>query len=272
MDTTIKIPTLKADKMLAPPAQALSLEDAHTQRLYKDACPATVEVLTDHGTGSGFFADKDHHVLTAAHVVLDANEISVVDSHGKRYKAKIEKLADTSDVAELTLMGFATSQPYQPSQPYLAPSDSVKMQTNDAIFALGYPKGYRPVYLSPGRFEKEVSIYDMVDKDAIAKKFSGATDLQKHDWLAALSRSRIEGHIHLEPGNSGGPLLDNQGKLIGMSDFIKTTDHAKSFFVPAADLRRLLDDKEPQSYYENRSTFNNPSPKQPFDWRCVDFN
>lgn len=259
----VQIPLLKTDDALRQPAEALGEADAVASRLYTDVYPAMVEIVTERGTGSGFFVDKDGHIATASHVVLDAKQIYAVTNDGKRMPAHIEKLSDTADLAELTIDSSFDSK----HQPYLQISeDSQALQSHERVYAFGYPRGYRPAYLSEGVYKSDVRVYDLVNKDQVAKCYAKATQAEKKQWLAALSRNLSQVRVHLEPGNSGGPLVNAEGKVVGVAEFTDPKDHSHSFFTKSQELALLLQKRRDAS-----GAFLSGSTPAGFNWRKVSF-
>lgn len=222
---------------------------AALNQLYEDARRAVVKLETDTGTGSAFFVDKEGHVATVAHVVLNAKEIFAITSQGKRYRARLEKLDDNGDLAELKLEDFDGSQ-----QKFLEFGSSKQLKGCDRVFALGHPKGSREVVFSAGTVDRTTKLYDLVNKDAIAKDFARATPQVKSDWLSALSRPIVHGSIQLDRGNSGGPLIDSTGKVVGIADFVDERNKARSYYLSVEDLRNLhtSDSKKFEFHYQHQ--------------------
>jgi S1-C subfamily serine protease len=235
MSDQTRIPLLSKDVPLSPPDAAAQVQDAALRKMYEDVNPAVVQLKTDKGTGSGFFINDHGEILTAAHVVLNARETFAVTMNGKAYRARIVDISDTTDLARLQLEEFDGSK-----QPYLKLADDSKMAPDQPVYSIGYPKGFSTAYLSPGDYNAHVTIYDLVDKNAIAAKFKSANSLEKDNWLKALSGKVIEGDVHVERGNSGGPLLNSEGKVIGVADIASRDGVSISYYRPVEDVRSFL--------------------------------
>jgi S1-C subfamily serine protease len=268
--------------------------------MYEEVYPAVVQLKTDKRTGSGFFINDRGELITAAHVVLDARETIAVTINGKNYHAKIVDLSDTTDLARLQLQDFDGRK-----QPYLQLAEDSKLAADQAVYAIGYPRGFRPAYMSPGDYNAHVTVYDLVDKNKVAAKFKTATKAEKENWLKALSGKVIEGDVHIEPGNSGGPLLNSEGKVIGVADIASRDGVTVSYYRPIEDVRRFLKEDgrektftitytrvapvppgavaadkpappsaespaEPTPVVEGIQR-KNGDPTPPFDWRIIDF-
>jgi len=149
------------------------------------------------GFGSGFFITKDGHFLTAAHVVDDVESIRIYWK-SKDYTAKKVFVDNTLDVAVLKVAGVQSPQP-------LFLSGSSKVKTGDAVFTLGFP---------------QVQLQGLEAKytDGSISSLSGIANDPKYFQIS----------VPVQPGNSGGPLLDGSGNVVGLItarlDAIKTLE------------------------------------------------
>ncbi|MCW3047050.1 MAG: hypothetical protein JWO74_1334 [Solirubrobacterales bacterium] len=172
-------------------------------------------------TGSGFVVDSKGDIVTAAHVVDGATSIKVTFSDGTSRTATLAGKDDATDVAVLKI---------DPSGLTLHPltlGSSASLHVGDALVAIGSPFGYQES-LSTG-------VVSGVDRTIQAP--NGFTVAHAIQTDAALN-----------PGNSGGPILDSSGRVIGVADQIATggsSDQSSGvgFAVPidliAAELGRL---------------------------------
>jgi len=203
--------------------------------------PGVVQIKTDSSSASGFFADEAGHVITNAHVVQGKTEVSVVTTDGDSYRARIEKLDDINDLAVLKLEGL---KPNSFKHLQLGSSDALKV--DQSVYALGHPQGVRPTFISPGYFRTAGSEFDFQLKQNsnlardLARKKNELTPKETSDLDAYLARPLLHGRGHLQGGNSGGPLLDGQGKVVGVSDWIERRDNSNAYFVPSEKVRELL--------------------------------
>jgi hypothetical protein len=146
--------------------------------------------IKDSGSGSGFLISKDGKILTNSHVVKDAfygkdNKISIKFSYSKNpdkeYFAKIENYSEDLDLSIIKI---------DENFPSFCPiGDSSKTEYMDEILVLGYPLG-KNFKSTPGFIQ---SIQDIPE---IGKMF---------DMNASV-----------DPGNSGGPVFNNNGEVIGI--------------------------------------------------------
>lgn len=140
------------------------------------------------GVGSGFFISADGYILTNHHVVKNAVKISVFDIDNQEYKAKKIGVDPKTDLALLKIKGDKL--------PYIELGDSNKAEVGEWVLAIGNP------------FYQDLS----VTAGIISAKGRqlGAADIE--DFLqtdAAINR-----------GNSGGPLINMEGLVIGINSAI----------------------------------------------------
>lgn len=238
-----RIPVLKIEQELKLLPELYPDADETTRRLYAEVQPSIVQVRTDKGAGSGFFVDGEGRVVTDAHVVQDASEIIGITREGKRYKASLEKLDDINDLAVLKLENLPASQ----SKP-LALGRSDTLAADARVWALGHPQGVRPVYISPGYFRLGMTPLEfklMEGPEAqlpLVKEMMRMSPKELADVEAYLARSVLHTKVHIEPGNSGGPLVDDKGQVVGVADWVEG-NHSNSYFTPAEKVKELVQDK-----------------------------
>jgi serine protease Do len=176
--------------------------------------PEVSTVAIVRGLGSGVLVHADGWVVTAAHVVDEADHIEVhfVDKHVS--VAHIVTISRTEDVALLKLERA-------PPKPVVAVlGDSSRLRPGSRLFAIG----------APLRYEHTVT--------------SGIVSALRSDDSVGLHPSRlIQTDVPLNPGNSGGPLFDERGEVVGIASFIATPNKGSvglNFAVPSAIVRRRL--------------------------------
>ena len=146
-------------------------------------------------TGSGFVVDGQGHIVTAAHVIDGATAIKVTFSDGVTRTATLAGQDNATDVAVLKV---------DPSGLTLHPltlGSSAALGVGDSVVAIGSPFGYQES-LSTG-------IVSGLDRTVQAP--NGYTVAHAIQTDAALN-----------PGNSGGPILDSSGHVVGVADQIAT--------------------------------------------------
>lgn len=146
------------------------------------------------GGGSGFFISADGYIVTNRHVVDDENaQYTVLTNDGKKFDAKILAKDPTLDVAILKVEGN--------NFPYLSFGDSDRLKPGQTVIAIGN---------ALGEFRNSVSVgvISGLSRSVVAGDISGKSE-------------QLEGVIQTDAainlGNSGGPLLDLTGKVIGVN-------------------------------------------------------
>jgi serine protease Do len=139
--------------------------------------------------GSGFLIDPSGFVATNKHVIDDAVSLFVVTADGIRYKARIVGLTSKADIA---LLKIDAPRPL----PAVAFGDSDKMRVGDTVIAIGSPFG----------FDESVTagIVSAVNRDISESPFD----------------EYIQTDAPINHGNSGGPLFNLSGEVIGMNSVL----------------------------------------------------
>ncbi len=146
-------------------------------------------------TGTGFVIDRDGHVVTASHVVDGASSITITFEDGATRTAKLLGQDDATDVAVLKV---------DPAGLTLHPlklAGSASLDVGDEVAAIGDPFGYA----------RSISTGIVSGVDRTIEAPNGFTVAHAIQTDAALN-----------PGNSGGPLLNAAGEVVGIADQIAT--------------------------------------------------
>src|SRR3954447_23597229 len=146
-------------------------------------------------TGTGFVADKDGNIVTAAHVVDGASSITVTFQDGTTRPAKLLGKDDATDVAVLKV--DASGLTLHP----LALGNSAALGAGDDLAVIGDPFGY----------QRSISTGIVSGLDRTIQAPNGFTVAHAIQTDAAMN-----------PGNSGGPVLNSAGQVIGIADQIAT--------------------------------------------------
>lgn len=155
--------------------------------------------------GSGFFIRKDGHILTNYHVIKGAKKISVITNDGKIYDAQIKSTDKTSDLAILKINNTKEND-FKPAQF----GDAEQTRIGDIVLTFGNPYGLG-ISVSQGIIS--------------AKSRSIGVGEQQY----------IQTDAAINQGNSGGPMFDLNGKVIGINSAIFTTAGANGvgFALPS---------------------------------------
>ena len=198
------VATLQNDDTAAPVAATVPVKRTTSGGLdassvYASAAPGVVDISVDNGSGTGFVVDQDGHIVTAAHVVNGAHSITVKFQDGTTRKATVLGQDDATDVAVIKI---------DPSGLTLHPltlGSSSSVGVGDDVAAIGDPFGYA----------RSISTGIVSGVDRTIKAPNGFTIAHALQTDAAMN-----------PGNSGGPVLNADGQVIGIADQIATDGSA----------------------------------------------
>ena len=172
--------------------------------------PQPQDEQVQRGVGSGFITSGDGFVLTNAHVVEGADEVTVTLTDRREFKAKVLGTDKRSDVAVLKV--DATNLPF------LKTGDSSRIRVGEWVIAIG----------SPFNLENSVS--------------AGIISAKARDTGDYLPL--IQTDVAVNPGNSGGPLINMRGEVVGINSQIATLSggyNGISFAVPIDEAIRVAD-------------------------------
>ena len=162
------------------------------------------------GVGSGFIISNDGYVLTNAHVVEGADEVLVTLTDRREFSAKVLGADKRSDVAVLKVDATRL--------PSLIVGDSGKIRVGEWVIAIGSP------------FNLE---------NSVTAGIISAKARDTGDYLPL-----IQSDVAVNPGNSGGPLINMRGEVIGINSQIATLSggyNGISFAVPIDEVMRVAD-------------------------------
>lgn len=164
------------------------------------------------GIGTGFAVSADGLVATNQHVIGEGRKFTVETASGRKLKIVAVEASDRGrDLAVIRV--DVGDQPLSP----LAVSDSETPDSGTRVFAFGNPHGLRNSVVS--------GIVSAVQE-------IGGRDL-------------IQMAMPTQPGNSGGPLVDQQGRVVGIVNMKSAVDDNLGFAVPAAELQTVLASPNP---------------------------
>lgn len=177
------------------------------------------------GMGSGAVVDREGHVVTAEHVVRGARSVTVTLRSGEERKAEVTGIDPRVDLAMLKLAPGRTPAPIELG-------DSGRVKPGQWAIALGSPFGLEDS-LTVGVVS---SVRRWLPPEIGATAPSGRA--------AAYYGPLIQTDAPLNPGNSGGPLVDSAGRMVGVSVIIYVTSEkgprGVGFAVPVNELKKRL--------------------------------
>lgn len=160
------------------------------------------------GVGSGFIISGDGYVLTNAHVVEGADEVFVTLTDKREFKAKIIGSDRRTDVALVKIDGS--------NLPRLTMGDSSKLRVGEWVIAIGSPFGL---------------------ENTVTAGIVSANSRDTGDYLPL-----IQTDVAVNPGNSGGPLINMRGEVVGINSQIYSRSGGYmgiSFAVPIDEAMRV---------------------------------
>jgi serine protease Do len=166
-------------------------------------------------TGSAFFIDDAGYLITNAHVVNQALEIWIqIPSLGKRIiDVELIGISPERDLALLKVApkGLEIIKNEMGSIPFLTFGDSDTVLRSDEVLALGYPLGQQALKSTTG-------------------------------VISGREGNFIQMSAALNPGNSGGPLLNTRGQVVGINSAAVLEANNVGYMIPINDLKNVLPD------------------------------
>lgn len=166
------------------------------------------------GTGSGVIISEDGYIVTNNHVIKDASEIEITLNNKKSYKAKLIGTDSKMDVALLKIDA-------EDKLPYTAFANSDSVKIGEWVLAVGNP-------------------YNLTSTVT-----AGIISAKARNLDTSGIQSFIQTDAAVNPGNSGGALVNTRGELIGINTMISspTGSYAGySFAIPSNLARKIIED------------------------------
>jgi len=169
---------------------------------------SVVSVTTDKSAGSGFFVNSEGYIVTNQHVIDGGTYFKVLDYDGNILDAKVISQDSFSDLALLKV---------DESSSYLKLEDSDNIEIGEKVIAIGNPLG-----LSFTVTEGIVSAVDRLGPNGL--------------------NAYVQTDVTLNPGNSGGPLINKFGKVIGLNNFKIGNAESLGFALESNYIKKNIND------------------------------
>src|SRR5258707_6880532 len=211
-------------------APAYDTEEQQNIAVYKKALPSVVNILStavafdffygpvpQQGQGSGFILDKQGHILTNNHVIDNAQKVEVTLSDKHKYKATVVGVDKGHDLALLQISNAPDLQP-------ATLSESTSLTVGQRVYAIGNPFGLS------GTMTRGII--------SAIRSLRGPGNSPIED--------AIQTDAAVNPGNSGGPLLNSRGEVIGITTLIANNGADQSsgigFAIPINTAKAVIAD------------------------------
>ena len=179
----------------------------------RDVFPQLPKEYRQQGQGSGFIIDREGIILTNAHVVNNADKVTVKLRDGRTFQGEVKGVDEPSDLAVVKIEGK--------DLPVAPLGDSSQVQVGEWAIAVGNPLGLDNtvtlgIISTLNRSSAQVGIPDM-----------------RLDFLQT--------DTAINPGNSGGPLLNDRGEVIGINTAIRAGAEGIGFAIPIDKAKAIKD-------------------------------
>jgi len=194
-------------KITITPSEEQARSTKGVDKFFGNAPPSPKPEPKAKSTGSGFIISSDGYILTNNHIIEQADSILVKLPTGTEYGAKVIGRDPATDIALIRIKPDGS----------LAPAElgnSEKLQLGERVIALGYPWG----------LEQTVS-------SGIVSALRAKADL-----------GFIQTDFSIYPGSSGGPLINMEGKVIGINTAILPQTQGIGFAIPINTAKTILSD------------------------------
>lgn len=197
--------------------------------VYEKMKPSTVEISVTasngSGTGTGIIMSEDGYVITNAHVVEGAKKITVTFFDKKTYEADLIGLDELADVALVKIKD--TSVKFKPAEF----GSSSNLLVGEAVVAIGCPAGYF-----------------LTATNGIVSALPTTIEIYEEDGYTEKEMYLLQTSAPLNPGNSGGPLCNLDGQVIGINTLkmIQSADgtpyEGLGFSIPIDEALEIIND------------------------------
>lgn len=195
------------------PVFAYDKDEMTNINVYEKINPAIVsidaKIAKGTSSGTGCIINSNGTIITSSHVIANSDDVVVTISNGEKYKAHIVKSPELS--SDITVLKINTTKPLKT----ITFGDSKNIKVGQKVLAIGNPFGFNGT-LTQG-------IVSRID----------------------YKRNKIQTDAAINPGSSGGPLLNTSGEVIGINQAIYNPDNNTSnigigFAIPINVVKSVL--------------------------------
>jgi serine protease Do len=176
-----------------------------------------------HGLGSGFIVSEDGYIITNDHVIGNASKVVISMTNGDHLDAEIIGKDPFSDIALLKIN--------KGGLPYVNLGNSEDVMIGEWIIALGNPFG----------------LFEVNQKPTVTVGVVSSTGMKLNSGESRFYRNMIQTDAAINSGNSGGPLVNSVGEVIGMNTLIYTGNSMAGgniglgFAIPINKVKKIVD-------------------------------
>ncbi|OGO06726.1 MAG: serine protease [Chloroflexi bacterium RBG_13_57_8] len=163
------------------------------------------------GSGSGVIITPDGYIVTNSHVIEDAGSVEVSLAEGTTLEAEVVGQDTATDIALIRVSGSALPMAYL--------GDSAKLKVGQLVIAVGNPLGFQ---------------------STVTAGVISALGRSLRSKTGRLIENVIQTDAALNPGNSGGPLVDSRGHVIGVNTAIIQYAQGICFAIPVNTMRWVV--------------------------------
>jgi S1-C subfamily serine protease len=185
--------------------------------IIEDSLKSVVTIRTDIGQGTGFLISNEGFIITNAHVLSGAKAVYILDYQQNKYAAELIGYNITFDLALLKISGNYNT---------LELGNSQDVQIGEKVIAIGNPLGLQ--------FSVSEGIVSAVDREGENK-----------------INAYIQTDAALNPGNSGGPLINKEGQVIGINNFKIGGGENIGFALESNYIKQVINQIFQQQYGKN---------------------
>lgn len=200
--------------------QKYQMADPFFRFFFGDGEPQTRE---QQGSGSGVIIRPDGYIVTNNHVVANATKVQVTLNNNKTYEAKVIGTDPATDVALIKIDAQGL-----PTLPF---GDSDQLRLGEWVLAVGSPLGYQ--------------LRSTITAGIVSAKGRSMAHDPRENNNGIQIESFIQTDAAVNPGNSGGALVNKTGELVGINTAIVSQTGAYSgysFAVPVNIVEKIVDD------------------------------
>jgi len=182
--------------------------------------PRTQVIPSQRASGSGVIISQDGYIVTNNHVVKNADKITVTTSDKKTYTARVIGTDPNTDLAVIKIDATGL--------PYLVYGNSDDVKIGQWVLAIGYP------------FSLDVTV-----TAGIVSAKARDIHINRDNGNASAVESYIQTDAAVNPGNSGGALINTNGELIGINSAIASPTGSYSgysFAIPVNFVKKVVND------------------------------